>query len=193
MSAGCARSVGYGRGMEPWRLLGQRPGPGGFLTIQTQTFAMPDDRHVDWDVLTGGRTVAVVAITDDEQVVLTRQFRPGPGKVLLELPGGMVEEHEGVVEAAARELSEETGFAAADLTLVGQTWLASYATTRRYAVLATGCRRLGGQHLDQDEVCEVATMTLGEFVAHLRTGQLTDVDIAWMCLDWMNPWPSALT
>ncbi|MCL3861098.1 NUDIX hydrolase [Actinotalea sp. K2] len=109
--------------------------------------------------------------------------------LLLEPPGGMVEEHEGILEAAARELSEETGFAAADLRLVGQTWLASYATHRRYAVLATGCRRVGEQRLDQDEFSEVATMTLGEFVSHLRTGQLTDVDIAWMCVDRMTPWP----
>ncbi len=117
--------------MEVWRLVGQRPGPVGFLTVQTQTFVMPDDRRTDWDVLVGGGTVAVVAMTDDDRVVLAKQFRPGPGRILLELPGGMVEEGEDVVEAAARELSEETGFVATDLALVGQTWLASYATHRR--------------------------------------------------------------
>jgi ADP-ribose pyrophosphatase len=177
--------------MEPWRLVGQRLGPVGFLTVQTQTFVTPDDRHTDWDVLIGDRTVAVVAITDDDRVVLAKQFRPGPGRVLLELPGGMVEEDEDVVEAAARELSEETGFVAADLALVGQTWLASYATHRRYAVLATGCRQVSRQHLDQDEFCEVVTMKLEEFLSHVRSGQLTDADIAWMCLDRISPWPHA--
>ena len=178
--------------MESWRLVGQRPGPVGFLAVQTQTFVTPDERHVDWDVLIGARTVAVVAITDDDHVVLARQFRPGPGLVWLELPGGVVEEDEGVVEAAARELCEETGFVAADLALVGQTWLASYATHRRYAVLATGCRQLSRQRLDQDEFCEVVTMALDEFLAHVRSGQLTDADAAWMCLDRISPWPHAV-
>jgi ADP-ribose pyrophosphatase len=178
--------------MEPWRLVGQRLGPVGFSSVQTQTFVMPDDRPTDWDVLIGGGTVAVVAITDDDRVVLARQFRPGPGRVLLELPGGVVEEGEDVVEAAARELSEETGFVAADLALVGQTWLASYATHRRYAVLATGCRQVSRQHLDQDEFCEVVTMALKEFLSHVRSGQLTDADIAWMCLDRISPWPHAV-
>ena len=104
----------------------------------------------------------------------------------------MVDEGEDVVEAAARELSEETGFVAADLALVGQTWLASYATHRRYAVLATGCRQVSRQRLDQDEFCEVVTMALEEFLSHVRSGQLTDADIAWMCLDRMSPWPHAV-
>ncbi len=178
--------------MEPWRLVGQRPGPAGFLTVNTHTYVTPDDRHTDWDVLMGDRTVALVAITRDDQVVLARQFRPGPGRVLLELPGGIVEPDEDVVEAAARELVEETGFVAADLALVGQTWLASFGAHRRYAVLATGCEQASQQRLDKDEFCEVVTMALDEFLSHVRSGQLTDADIAWMCLDRMSPWPHAV-
>ncbi|WP_211244939.1 NUDIX hydrolase [Intrasporangium oryzae] len=123
--------------MQTWEVVSERPGPAGHLTVNTRTYAMPDDREAEWDILAGGRTVAVVAITTDGDIVLTRQFRPGPGKVLHELPGGVVNEREDVLDAAARELREETGYVADQMALVGRTWLAGYATHLRHAALAT--------------------------------------------------------
>lgn len=174
--------------VQAWRLLRERPGPSGFLSVRTRTYAMPDNRPVDWDILVGGRTVAILALTEDRHVVLARQFRPGPGRVMSELPGGLVEDHEDVVTAAARELREETGFVADRLVPAGQTWLAGYATHIRHAVLAEGCRPVVGQSLGEDEYCEPVLVPLEGFLAHLRGGQLTDADMAWMCLDRLRPW-----
>lgn len=79
--------------------------------------------------------MAVVAVTAENDVVLARQFRPGPGRFMLELPGGVVEE------------------------------------------------------FDEDEFCEVVTLPVADFVSHVRSGELTDADVAWMCLDRLCPWP----
>ena len=73
----------------------------------------------DWDIVAGERSVAVLAMTSDGRFVTVRQFRPGPGRVLDELPGGYVEPREGVEQAAARELLEETGFEAEVIEVVG--------------------------------------------------------------------------
>lgn len=181
-------ALGYRPRMQMWKLLGERPGPAGYLTVSTRTYAMPDAREADWDVLSGGRTVAVLAVTAHGDIVLTKQFRPGPGKVLHELPGGLVDERENVLDAAGRELREETGYVADEMVLVGQTWLASYATHLRHAVLATGCRLAFEQRLDEDEFCEVVTVPMTHFVTQLRSGELTDADMAWMCLDRLHPW-----
>lgn len=56
------------------------------------------------------RAVIIVAITPDNKIVATRQFRPGPNKILIELPGGNAEEEESLAEAVTRELVEETGY-----------------------------------------------------------------------------------
>jgi hypothetical protein len=47
----------------------------------------PDGQVADWYILLGGRTMTMVAIAEDGRVLLVRQYRPGPGRVLLELPG----------------------------------------------------------------------------------------------------------
>jgi ADP-ribose pyrophosphatase len=69
--------------------------------------------------------VAIVAITDDERVVLVEQFRPPVGERVIELPAGLTgdvagAEHESLVESAQRELLEETGYQAARWTEVAR-------------------------------------------------------------------------
>jgi ADP-ribose pyrophosphatase len=161
-----------------WTQLSELDRPAGFLTVRGRKYRYPDGREDVWDILIGGATVAIVAVTDDEQVVLARQYRPGPGRILLELPGGNADGDESVEAAAARELLEETGYEAASLKIVMQTYLASYASHRRYAILARGCRKVAGPRLDDGEFVETVLMPVREFLEHVLGGQLTDTDLA---------------
>ncbi|WP_198653106.1 NUDIX hydrolase [Actinocorallia populi] len=161
-----------------WTQLSEMDGPAGFLKVRGRRYRYPDGREGVWDVLAGGATVALVAITEDEQVVLARQYRPGPGRILLELPGGNAEDGEPVEAAAARELLEETGYEAASVEVVMQTYLASYASHRRHAVLARGCRKAAEPKPDDGEFVETVLMPVREFLEHVLSGQLTDADMA---------------
>ena len=115
-----------------WQLLSQRPGPAGYVTVVTNTYRLPDGTTADWDILTGPDVVSVLALTADGDVVLARQYRPGPGAVLDELPGGFLDPGEDPAAGAARELLEETGYRGA-VEVVGHTYLSGNATRRRYA------------------------------------------------------------
>lgn len=166
-----------------WTHLGSADAYRGFVGIESRRYRLPDGRETRWDVLLGGRTVAVVALTDADSVVLARQFRPGPGTVIDELPGGMVDPGEEIAAAAARELLEETGYAATSVEVVGSAWLAGFSTIRRYAAVARGCRRVADPIQSGDEFSAAVELGIAEFVAHVRNGELTDADSAYRCLD----------
>lgn len=169
----------------PWQLLDESAhrGPAGFLRLLDRRFRLPGGEVSHWDILDSGDVVAVVAVTAENRVVLARQFRAGPLRVLDELPGGFVDPGERPEQAAARELLEETGYAG-DVRVVGQTWLSPAATVRRHAAVATGCRQVAEPvQVSADEDCVPIELSLEEFRAHLRTGQLSDVDLAYLGLD----------
>jgi ADP-ribose pyrophosphatase len=68
--------------------------------------------------------VAIVAVTDDQKLLLVEQYRPPVGRRVVELPAGLAgdvagSENEALAAAAARELLEETGYAAGAMTLLG--------------------------------------------------------------------------
>ena len=172
-----------GEAVGPWELLEEHPGSAGYVKVTNRKYRLPDGTEAVWDIFGGcDRSVAVLALTDDGEVVLARQYRPGPGLVLDELPGGGVHEGEDVLDAAARELLEETGYAG-EVELAGSSWLASAARTQRYIAVVRHARRVGVPRTDPGEFCQVVRMDLERFRAHLRSGQLTDVDLGYLALD----------
>lgn len=138
-------------------------------------------------VIDSAEWVNVIALTGDERFVLVRQFRQGPAKFTIEIPGGVVEEHETPLEAAARELREETGFEAGELRFLGTVNPnpAIFSNTCG-TVLATGCRRVGETQPDPGEDLEVVLLTRDELVAAIRSGEVDHALVlaafVWLCL-----------
>jgi ADP-ribose pyrophosphatase len=172
------------RQVRPWELLGERPRADGWIPLVTRTYRMPDGSVSDWDVHLGRDTVAVLALTDDLEVVLVREYRPGPDQILTSLPGGLVDAGEDVPNAGARELREETGFAAREIAEVGSCWAFSTSTWRRHVVIARGAYRVGApESWGGDEYCEPVLIPLLEYRAHLRAGEGTNTDLGYLALD----------
>jgi ADP-ribose pyrophosphatase len=167
-----------------WRKIAETSytGPAGYMRLLTRTYILPDDRLSDWDLLDGGQTVAVLALTPESEVLLVRQYRPGPGLVLDELPGGFVDAGEHVRDAAVRELLEETGHVG-DVEVAARTWMSSSATNQRFVAIARNCRAIADPSPVGDEFCEILKVSLLEFRRLLRSGAMTDVDLGYLALD----------
>jgi ADP-ribose pyrophosphatase len=104
---------------------------------------------------------AVVALTEDDQVLIVRQYRPAVERYTLELPSGLVDPGETPAEAAKRELLEETGYEAPAVEDLGPMLPDTGRLGNRiYTCVAKGVRRVPGR--SPEEGIEVLTWPLDE-------------------------------
>jgi ADP-ribose pyrophosphatase len=123
-------------------------------------------RSSDW--------VNVIALTPDDQVVLVRQYRHGIGRQTLEIPGGMVDPGESPLEAAQRELREETGYATARWVELGMVEPnPAIQTNRCHTFLALDVEPVGEVELDAGEVLVMETAPLSAIEGLVRGGAIT--------------------
>lgn len=174
--------------MKPWKKMLQSDPEGRFRKRLLRVFQLPNGEAVDFEIKAEPDRVCVLPLTANRDVILVRQFRPGPELVLMELPGGFKDADEHPMEAAFRELVEETGYTG-ELQAVGPNVVDAYSTSTRYNFVATNCRRIGDPTPDAEEFIEVVLMPLPDFIAHLRSGQLTDVGTGYMGLHLLNLLP----
>ncbi|MBU6389549.1 NUDIX hydrolase [Patescibacteria group bacterium] len=168
-----------------WHKLSEETVWSGYRQIVTRHFRKPDGAYADFEIKKEGEAVCIMAITDNQTVLLTKEFRPGPEIVLLELPGGFKAPEEDAEEAARRELLEETGYTG-DFSFVGTSLADAYSDMVRYNFVARNCHKVQEQATEENEHIEVVQMTIIEFRSHLRSGQLTDVATGYLGLDFLG-------
>jgi 8-oxo-dGTP pyrophosphatase MutT (NUDIX family) len=155
--------------IKPWKVLETsyfRP------RLRIDKCELPNGHLLDATIFEFRSWANVVALTGNGEVLLVRQYRHGICDVLLEFPGGVVEDDEDPLEGARRELLEETGYTAPTLIEVGRLYPnPALQTNVQYCFLALNAEKVSEQNLDSGEDIEVHLMPLDQLLELAKQGQ----------------------
>ncbi|MEV0080814.1 NUDIX hydrolase [Nocardia neocaledoniensis] len=150
---------------------------GAILALRQDQVAMPDGRVAEREVIEHHAAVAVLALDDDGNVVLIRQYRHPLGTRLLELPAGLLDiDGEDPLTAAKRELAEETGLAAAEWSVLVDVALSPGFTDEALRVYcATGLTETDRPDPEHEEAdLELVRMPVAEAVRAALAGEIVN-------------------
>ena len=146
---------------------------GSILDIYTDVIETPDGHRAEWDYIDHRGAAAVVPVLDDGRLLMVRQYRDALDRETIEIPaGGLNGWDEPTINAAARELEEETGYRSDNLTkLVSVVTAVAFCNEVVDVYLATDLVKTS-QHLDEDEFIDVEKYTLDELKDMIFAGTI---------------------
>ncbi|MFI5366789.1 MAG: NUDIX hydrolase [Candidatus Binatia bacterium] len=135
---------------------------------------MPNGVTVTLEMIRHPGAAAIVAIDGDHAVTLVHQFRHAAGGFLWEIPAGTLEPGETPVRCAARELLEEAGLVARELTPLGSILTAPGFCDERIHLFLARQLTAAPQQLEHDEVLTVSHIPLLRTLEMIRSGEIQD-------------------
>jgi ADP-ribose pyrophosphatase len=145
-----------------------------WLRLWVETVRLPDGRVVDdFYVLDLPGFVVVTAVTQDDEILVERQYKHGMRKIVLALPAGYIEDDETPLVAAKRELLEETGYGGGDWQALGSFVKdGNRKGGTAHLFLAQGVERKAEPNDDDLEERQVLQLTPSRFLQAIRTGDV---------------------
>src|SRR5690606_38673542 len=137
---------------------------GKVINLKVDDVELPNGHQSKRELLEHPGAVALVALTEDNKIIMVEQFRKALEKTIIEIPAGKIEKGEAPEVTALRELEEETGYTAAKLELIQ-----SFSTSPGFAdeiihlYSAEGLSKAtSGAVLDEDEFVELMEVSIEE-------------------------------
>ena len=147
---------------------------GNLLKVYRDTVRLPDGSQGQREYIKHPGAVAIVALTDDRQLLLERQYRYPPRREFIEIPAGKLEPGEPHLDTAKRELLEETGYVAGSWTRLCTIDTAIGYTNERIELFLAQKLIFKARKLDAGEFLETFLLPFDDAVAMTRDGRITD-------------------
>lgn len=149
---------------------------GPLLHVYHDRVILPNGNESGRDYIKHLGAVCMIPVLDNGNVIVERQFRYPLDMVITEIPAGKLDSpQEDRLEAAKRELLEETGYTGEKWTYLGDFFPAvAYSSEKISMYLVQGLEK-GQRHLDADEFLEIEEVPLKELVEQVMAGEIVDI------------------
>lgn len=147
---------------------------GRLIHLKVHTVKLPDGKESIREIIYHQGAVAIVAVDDEQQVLLVKQFRLGAGQVTYEIPAGLLEPGEDPQSAIVRELREETGYRPLNIESMGGIYLApGYSTEYIHLYYASGYKYAPLEQ-DEDEFVEAIRIPFTQALSMIDKGEIIE-------------------
>lgn len=153
---------------------------GKVISLQVDDVELPNGKTSKREIIKHPGAVAVIAITDENKIVMVEQYRKALERTLVEIPAGKLEKGEEPLSTAKRELEEETGYDCESLE-----WLISFYTSPGFAdelihlYVAKGLQKKeNAASLDEDEFVNLLELSLEEAIEYMDDKRIYDAKTA---------------
>lgn len=134
----------------------------------------PDGFEIHRSIVRHPGSAVMMAVDEKSRILLVKQFRLPAEQYLWELPAGRLDPGEDALQAAQRELREETGYKAKKWTMLAEFWASpGYVAEKMHVFLATDLTE-GEKEPMEDERIETGWFSSGEVGGMIRDGQISD-------------------
>ena len=150
---------------------------GAILSMYADTIKVPNGNTAVWDFIGHQGAAAVVPVTDDGKILMVRQYRNSVDRYTLEIPaGGLNSKDEPTIEAAARELEEETGYSCKSMELINEIYpTTGYCDEVIHLYEAKGLFKVENPlEGDEDEFIDVISMPIDEAYKKIMNNEIHD-------------------
>jgi len=147
-----------------------------FVKVRKDVLSFPrKKRHSYFVVSTFPESVCIVALSDTKELLVLEEYRHPTKQLIFGLPGGHLDHGENPLEAAERELLEETGCTASNFEIIGEHFpLPALYDHKTYVVLATKAEKTQEPSLDEMETLRSSFMKIQDVTAHLQNTKKAD-------------------
>ena len=147
---------------------------GKILNLRIDTVELPDKKYSKREIIEHPGGVAVIPITDDNCIILVKQYRKAVERFLLEIPAGKLELNEEPRETGIRELKEETGFSADKMEYLLEFYTSpGFSNEKIYLFLATGLTD-GEATPDLGEFIQSEKYNVDDLIKMIERGEIID-------------------
>ena len=148
---------------------------GAILDYYQDTMQIPNGNIAKWDLIDHKGAAAVVAVKGTGKLLMVRQYRNALERYTLEIPaGGLNGRGEPTIDAARRELEEETGYSCDELELLNSIYTTVAFCNEKIDIYLARDLKPGKQHLDEDEYLNVEEWELDDLLQMIFDGKIQD-------------------